>query len=487
MTSTALQRRQGRIVALMRASETRAIKNGIQGASDYLRAHPNTSTHFASQIRRELSRHLSDRDPFVTSWIYTLIATLGDEQYEPYLTSQLKSHEFDPVSRTWAVASLARVSGDYRQALQAINDEDLVAYQLSSAMFRYDADVGRAIRRASNNDDRLAHLWIALLFGEGRADIPVGQVKELTASRDAEVAQYSLFAMHKHPHTGAESVAFGPQDLAHLQPRVRRWFYQVLIKDPSNLERYASAILDWIANESDTQAREGLAKAFVYTRLPRTWIHELRSWAESEGDPFVLDALSQVRPLRDIVATRQSEEGGGYVHELDQAPSQRMDRGTVDPSGGTAFGSLQIRARSVSVTFVEKASYMDKRNQSVSIRGRGNVIGAVQGAYSEADTGNVTLQAGDAQVSALHLAELLRLISAELRKHDEAYTDAEMIEVVAQDLEEESSHEPPAEGKAQRLRTRFRQARLALGAITAVTSDVGELISQAQRVLHTVL
>jgi hypothetical protein len=464
----------------MQSHDQRAIKNGIQAAYEYLRSHPSTSIQYVKKVRYELSRHLGNRDPLVTPWIYSLIAALGDEQYEPYLRSQLKNYEFDPVNRTWAIASLARVSADYQQVLNSIDEDHALSYQLAAAMYQGNVNDARAVRLASDADDRLAHLWIALLFSEGRADIPISQVKELTGSRDAEVAQYALFALHRHPRTGIESVTIGPQDLMNLQPRVRRWYYQLLIKDPSNLVIYGSQIREWMASETHTHAREGLAKAFIGLRTPAAWIHDLRTWAESENDPYVLDVLSQISVINDIIKARQLDEKD---HATAAAyTSSRLGSAVDLPTRREV--PMQVRRGLITISVAKGMTYMDMRNQSVTVSGNDNTIGSVQGAYSTAETKQVVSR-GDVSQDSARVIELLTSIAVALRQQDNGGEGAELLELAAHDIEEDSTAATSGDSKKMaRLKARFRQASLALGSVAAVTADTNELISEAQKLIH---
>lgn len=466
-------RHRQRLLALMGSHDNRAIKNGIQGVYELLRDYPNTPTSFVNTARQGLSRHLTNQDPYVTPWIYSLIGVLKDLEYEPYLRSQLRDHEYDPVNRTWAVASLASVTEDHRQVLHEIGDELTLPYKLASAMYRGQETDAKAVRAASESDDRLAHLWVCLLFSEQRAEIPIPQIKELTGSRDAEVAQYALFALHKRPHVGIDSVTIGPQDLMGLQPRVRRWYYQLLIQDPSNLMRYGEMVRHWMTVETHTQAREGLAKGFIGTQPSREWIHELRAWAESERDQFVLDALGQIPSVNDIVTSRGSD-----------AP-----KGSSEPTGAEAVSdpgdAEQICARD-RIVVVKGGFFMDMRDQSVNISGS-NTIGVVQGAGSTA-TGNRFLDAKQQQIfeQAPALVDLLNRIVGDLREREEHEDQAGLLEVVVQDLEKEQA-QPVDTNVWRRMKARFAQAAQALSALAAVTTDANEVVTQAQHLIHSVV
>lgn len=462
------------ILRLMRSDDHREIKNGIQGAYEHLRANPGTSKQHVDGMRIELSRHLSNQDPLITPWIYSLIAVLGEEQYTPYLRTQLANHEFDPVNRTWAVASLANIVTDYRAVLDEIDDDLTLPYRLASAMYRGPMDDARMVREAGDTDDRLTHLWICLLFSESRAQIPVELVKELTKSRDAEVAQYALFALHKHPRTGLESALIGPQDIAGVQPRVRRWYYQVLLKDPTNLDRYRAFLLERVETETSSQAREGLAKGFIGLAVPRTWTHHLRSWAESENDPYVLDALLRVPDLRDI--SRRSANDAAAQRSRDDL---KRSEGSSDPVPGTLFN---FNAERVVIM-------VDRRDQRVRVGGTGNTIGSVQGAYSRAVGTTVTAatdQDQDVQAIAPQLIDLLRSIALTVREQSQAADQAEvlehaeMLELVAGDVEEEAAAVVTEPGRLARLKARCAQAGVALGALAGVTESANHLVTQAQ-------
>ena len=469
------QRQEGRILALMRSPDPRAIKNGIQNAYEYLRVRRPTSSTWVHSIRYELSKQLGTQDPFITPWIYSLIAALGDAQYEPYLRSQLKNHEFDPVNRTWAVASLARVAEDYRQVLQEINDDHTLPYQLAAAMYRGNLNDARAVRGAADSDDRLAHLWVTLLFSEQRAEIPVAQVRELTASRDAEVAQYALFALHKHPGTGIESVTIGPQDLRNVQPRVRRWFYQLLLKDPTNLDRYGAAVQEWIDIEVHTQAREGLAKAFTRIQPSREWIHQLRSWAESETDPYVLDALRQIPSVADITRMRREEQTG----------DGKLIQYTVSKAGNIYY----VSADSFQVTQHNNGQViaMDIRDQSVNVSGSGNTIGSVQGAYSVAETHQVVRLENPLVEAAPRLVELLIGIADALSQEETRGEEAQMLDLIAQDIQQDAAaSDGQDETRISRLKARFKQASMALTMLAGATAGANELITQAKELIGSV-
>jgi hypothetical protein len=468
---------EDRIVALMKSSDSRAVKNGIQRAYEDLRARPNADANYVRALRRELSRHLEHHDPTVASWIYGLIAVLGDSQYEPYLRAQLADHEFDPVNRGWAVASLARISTDYRRVLSSINDDHSLPYQLAAGLYQGRFRNARTVRQAGDTDDRLTHIWVTLLFSEQVAHIPLELIRDLTESPDAEVSQNALFALHKHPGTGIEAVAIGPQDLGDRQPRVRRWYYQLLAKDPANLDRYAHQLRSWMATESDTQAREGLAKAFVGLRLPRPWIHDLRAWAESETDPYVLDALMQIKSVTDLA----------------KAAARQIQPATTAPEVHKPVGTHIHISNSVVTVVVKKAKVLEVNDQRVVISGNNNTIGAIQGSGSTATVHQVIGSTEPAPERSSELEQLIARILQLLHKQgdpDNQDPEIEQRGLLAADISRDAVAQvlDAADEAARRgrLAARLKQAGLLLSGVATATGDVDQLVNRAIELIHLI-
>lgn len=287
------QRELRRIETLLALEDDRSIKSGIQAACELLETGAKITRTQHQRIRSAVSPHLLSNDPFVRRWMYKLIAQLGDPPYAAYLRTQLSDLDLVPENRTWAVAALAKVSLNFKSDLMAVGEDWTLAYRLSSGMFKHVGSMRKYVRDASNEDDPLAHQWLGLLHGDGRARIPMELLKELTASPHPEVREYALFGLRKRGGGSIDQTLLGPQEIVQHPPNVRRWYYRLLLNDESNLVRFGGLIEDWVEGEGDSKAREGLALGFIGLQLNQTWHQLLEDWRQVENDPYVLTALDR--------------------------------------------------------------------------------------------------------------------------------------------------------------------------------------------------
>lgn len=469
-----LKRDLDRALILMKAEDDRLIKNGIQAACELMEKFGRQlSRGQVDSIRVALSAHLGNINPHVRRWIYKLIALLGDPPYTPYLREQLRSRDLVNENRSWAVAALAVVSGDYRPQLQLIDDDHTLTYALSSAMFSRQPRLEEAVRRASCSDDRLAHQWLGLLYGDGRAPIPVQLVTELTLSPYPEVAEYAIWGLRKRRMGSISDVAFDPEEVRKFEPNVRRWYYRLLLKDSGSLSRYSHQLRSWIELETDSKAREGLAMGFYGATLNAEWVELLRSWAQVEKDPYVMDALLR-RP--DIARTDRL----GRDHRIlptskapTPLPPDEAER--FDPREPVARVSRLSRGRVYKITVYEGGTVFvgDNRDQSVNVANAGS-IESVQGAGS-----SLSRVSNDAV-----LIDVLAKLALAVREDARRSPHETELRKAADDLEQVLVDDPNEKGWIERAREKLGILGSLLAGTAIATQHTDELLKHAEDILH---
>jgi class 3 adenylate cyclase len=290
--SLQVERETRRVELLLNSEDDRHVKSGVQAICELLEEHAQIQRVHHERLRRALSRHLDSKDMYVRRWIYKAIALLGDQAYAVYLRSQLANVDSVAENRSWAIAALARVSLDFKNDLKLVDEEWTLPFRLSASMYCRTRHISRYVREASRTDDPLAHQWVGLLHGDGRAQVPLAFLKELTASDHPEVAEYAIWGLRRG-RGSLDDVALGPHDLDRAPENVRRWYYRIFVKDERNLERYASLIEDWISSEGDSKAREGLARALTEVPFSPYWHDVLTGWQSEERDPYVRVTLAR--------------------------------------------------------------------------------------------------------------------------------------------------------------------------------------------------
>lgn len=278
---------------LINCEDDRLIKTGIQFACELLERRRVVHPSVKEFIRSGLSRHLKSKDADVRTWVYKLIALLGDQSYVSYLITQLRDIDMVPSNRAWAVAALAKISSNFRQDMNAVGEDWTLAYRLSSAMYQNSGNISNAINSASAVDDPLAHKWLSVLYGERRADIPVELIRELTASSRSDVSEYAIWGLHRNRNGSIKQVMTGPQDVENKPSNVRRWYYRLLLGDGTNRVRFKALIEDWIEHEDDSKAREGLALGLGSLSFDPYWNSILFEWRRNEEDVYVKIALDR--------------------------------------------------------------------------------------------------------------------------------------------------------------------------------------------------
>lgn len=455
-----------RICLLLSTDDPRLVKNGIQSACELLEAQrPHLSRHQVDLIRAGLSDHLGSKDRWVLSWVYKLIGLLGDHQYTPYLRGQLLDRDFVAENRTWAVAALALVAIDHRKHLLDIGEELSTPYRLSASFFRPQHDTGRAINDAGNNDDRLAHQWLGLLYGETRADVPLSLITQLTASPYPEVAEYAIWGLRKRHQDSMSKVLISPDQLNAKPPNVRRWYYRMLLQDPSNIVRYSYQLRTWIGSESDSKAREGLAAGFVDVGVNAEWLDVLRSWAQMESDPYVLQALLRKRVVASAIGSPPTQLAGQQDSRKRQRPVS-LDlpyRSQSDPQ--------RTRLRyNVSLFRSEVFIVTDRRDQRVNVHNSGH-IGSVQGA--------------DSQISeAEDLVEVLWKLISLLRSEAQTSPTDDGLGQAIDDLETAVQDNRGGPRWHARIGARLQSIAGALAGAVAVSQSTQNLLSSAQDLVH---
>ncbi|HET9894238.1 MAG TPA: hypothetical protein VFQ44_04840 [Streptosporangiaceae bacterium] len=471
-----------RVITLLGSSDDRLIKNGVQAGCELIETYrARLRRSEVDAIRVALSNHLGNSDPQVRTWIYKLVAELGDGPYAPYLREQLRARDFVPTNRTWAVSALAAVSSDYKAHLQIINDELTLSYRLAAAMFAQQPDTESAVREASNSDDRLGHQWIGLLYGDMRANIRTEFVSELTSSNYPEVVEYAIWGLRKRHEGSISQVALDPENVRNATPNVRRWYYRLLLKDARNITRYDHQLRTWLEGERDSRAREGLAMGFYGIPVSPEWRELLRSWAVSERDPYVRAALTRRSDLRS--ATRSDAQ------QDVRARGRLTGYSDIRADSTDAIGQLSVRGspgrsrrgdhRSVyKVRIYTGGSFVmhDRRNESVNVTNFG-AIGSVQGAHS-------TLNQASEQGLIRALQELISAIRVDAAEAGSG--NSELVAMV-QDLHQ-MAHEPDRSYSwLQRIRTRLAMLSAFIGTAAVASENTDELLRNATDIIHWLL
>lgn len=383
----------------IKSPDQRRAKTAIQAACNLIENRGIRESNRLT-LARSLSLQLTSHDVLVRRWTYKLIALLGFTDYLPHLIHQLSDDERDAENRCWAIASVASLHEDYRQVLSALDDDLTVAYQLSAHLFAPSpSPIDRLIREAENSDDSLSHLWLALLYGDRRIDLPAGLVRELSRSRDPEVVEYTIWSLARRNEAGLELISIDPHLVAQQPESVRRWYYQLLGSSKSGLDTYAELVNEWIATDLESKAREGLAKA-VASAQSRHWRTLRRDWLRSETDPYVLSAL--------------------------QSTSLRTFSPRIPSPHSIDLKSVYTKsaARSTSTTSVPRPIYSvlggitivnDKSVRIGSISGN---VGQIQGAGS-VSRGDIRFQV-EQRMQALHELRQLEHILQECLRQEEA-------------------------------------------------------------------
>lgn len=278
------------IEADLRSPDPRVAKGGVQAACELLEGRV-----VAARTRRQLSRALSTQldsdDANVLRWNYKLIALLGDPTYVPYLQRQLGGRDLVPENRTWTVAALGTLAPDHLRVLYDVGEELTTAYALAAEMYGRSTSLRSVLRRGADSDDPLAQQWLGLLYGQGRIDLAPSILTALTSSASPEVVEYAIWGIRLRRAVGVEVIAVDPLGLRAQPVNVRRWYYRTVAQDPEARNAYAAQVIDWIEQETESKALEGLARGLHDSPKDRFWRGVERDWRKQERDPFVLRAL----------------------------------------------------------------------------------------------------------------------------------------------------------------------------------------------------
>lgn len=279
--------------------DARQQKKGIQDLCLELEAGrvPRASNEFMTIIHGLV---WSD-ELLVRRWSYKAVAELNSEaSFIP--VSKALEVESDFENQGWAVAALSRL-GKYalveeicaRAGLTTRKDLILSSHlwagtwgsQTAQNSFQLDPDI----------DDPLALKWAALLDGYER--LPEHALRaqsknshvlaSLNTHDQADVAEYSVWALQRHPEIGLESLGVKTQDFAAQPAQVRRWLYRYVTKNDQTVAASTDAIATF-CKDTAPNAREGLAMGLAKTfseDLPRHVV----DWFVRETDEEVRKPL----------------------------------------------------------------------------------------------------------------------------------------------------------------------------------------------------
>lgn len=473
------------VLADMQSADPRVAKGGVQAACELLESRP-VPARTRSRISRALSVQLSSTDEQVRRWTYKLVALLRDPTYTGFLERQLAEVDMVAENRTWAVAAMSALNPNFLQGLYDAGEELTVPYALAAGMYRTTGLEEHALRAATNGDDPLAHQWLGLLYGEGRADLDRVLVSELTTSPSPEVVEYVIWGVRLRRKLGIESINIDPTSLAQQQVNIRRWYYRTVAQDPKARNVYAAQVIDWIETDPDSKAREGLARGLHESKKDKFWRDVHSQWRRQEPDPFVLRALGVPVATMDLTAVTDPGAAVGLRLEVDRPlmlqalPEQVRRELAIDPNTPIERHTIVVQYNPVNVT-------------------NNGTIGQVAGAHSTLNTGPVSVSSG---VTGAETINLLTVLAEHLRAMPVGTVAPEVLEEVEALAAEEAALDEVANaaggdggtaeaGSLEPRRRRFGERLSALattlrgaGAATAATTG---LVEQVEHLAHTIL
>ena len=204
--------------------------------------------------------------------------------------------ETDPENVSWATAALSvhAAHSEVRKAVEQ-GEHDYRGTALELAPRYFEARAGPlgldVVRRVMDGDDYLQHQWLTLLRGKDPDTVAQDVIIELNRHPSPVVAEYSIWSMFRDPAGRVFDVAVRQSEVPELQPNVRRWYYRLFTKDPTNLSWPNRDVVEFaITDDPSADAREGFALGLRY--YPGDEIGRmLVDWYKREESPLVRRAL----------------------------------------------------------------------------------------------------------------------------------------------------------------------------------------------------
>jgi|GEM_PF-3693990 len=280
------------------SNDSRKIKRGLQQTCNAIEAGYSISSLQKAELILVISKLKTSNGIKVRRWLYKLIGLLGDKAFTHYLVGQLRFSETDPENKTWATAALFALE-PFPVALQMFlrSGQDFygTSFELAAFYFRrYQGplDYGQ-IKSTLETDNGLSYQWVSLLYAQNRLVVPKEVILDLNRHHDSQVAEYSVWAVHRDQFGSIADLRIYPQEIFKAPSNIRRWYYRVLTKHEENLYPYYDLIQHVIHSDHSYLAREGLALGLRSIPVDKPLAHELVTWFHHEPNELVRLSLLQ--------------------------------------------------------------------------------------------------------------------------------------------------------------------------------------------------
>ncbi len=281
---------------LLSSDSAHMVKRGLQRICDAIESGHRVDLQRNADILALIARQKASSDVGVRRWLYKLTGLLGDASYVPYLVGQLRYYETDPEAQSWIVASLFALKPS-AEALRAVDRAGLEFYgtslELAARYFRSAAPPldEVSLKRALTYGGSLENLWLSLLYGRNPITVRKDVIIDLNRHHNAQVAEYSVWAVYRDPAGDIGDLSVYPQEIATMPANIRRWYYRLLTKTDRHLGPHRDLIEQAMLHDESPAAREGLALGLAEVYGGKALGKEMIEWFHREKDDLVRVAL----------------------------------------------------------------------------------------------------------------------------------------------------------------------------------------------------